>query len=376
VQTALMTDEILDQSEHAVAQLVWRQLTTAFRLAAPAGFAVSQAVPHVLSVQASSHSTTDTQSALPTHARDSLQQLASRQLSHVPSPLVIPQLGPAPPPPPPPLAPEHELPHVVVAHVESASSFAAPAGCAVSHAEAHAASVQLSSQSRTAVQSASARQALASPQQLVSRHESQVASPLSNPQPLGPPGGGDEGAPHAVAHDVSAHDARSSSSFAPLGWFVKQSRKQLSSLGSQASPHAMSALQSGSAAHAFPCAQQLAPMQASHVASPLETPHVPPPPESTWKPAFFDFATAAMTVGFTRVASVSLECQLEGAAVETGAGAAFLVSVVVVQAKPASDAMAIAPERTFFMSVSACKRRSPVPPQACGRRLAPRPCRS
>jgi hypothetical protein len=79
----------------------------------------------------------------PRHVVVSPQQLASRHASHVGSPLVRPHEPPPPlllPPPPLETAP-HAVPHDVAAHVEIASSFFAPAGCAVSHADAHAASL-------------------------------------------------------------------------------------------------------------------------------------------------------------------------------------------------------------------------------------------
>jgi hypothetical protein len=169
----------------------------------------------------------------------------------------------------------------VLAHVESAEIIAAPDGCAVSQADSHAASAHPSAQSRRAVQSASPKHAFASAQQLPSRHASHVASPLAKPHALvvvgeGPP-------PQAVPQLDSTHVERPSSSEAPVGCAVKQPEKHASS--EQASPHAMSAVQSASEAHAVSSAQQLDVTHVSHEGSPVDSPQAPASPANrTWEP--------------------------------------------------------------------------------------------
>jgi hypothetical protein len=191
----------------------------------------------------------------------------------------------------------------VPAHVESAVIFAAPLGCAASHADSHAASVHFSAQSMSAVQSASPKHALACPQQLVSRHESHVGSPLPKPHALlegggpPPPPPAPPPPPHALEQLVSMHWLSVSSSAAPVGCDDMHDEIHASSL--HASPHAMSAVQSASATQALFCAQQLVSRQASQVASPVERPHDPAPPAP-------DFSFGVLGAPFTFPASVAM----------------------------------------------------------------------
>jgi hypothetical protein len=167
------------------------------------------------------------------------------------------------------------LPHAVLAQVERAVIFAEPVGCAASQAASHAESVQAWAQSMRAVQSASPRQAFALAQQFVSRHVSQVALPLPKPHAL--VDGGEEGPPpHALEQLVSTHVESVSSSAAPVGCADMQAERHASSL--QASPHVTSAVQSALETQAVFWAQQLVSRQVSQVGSPVESPHVPPPP--------------------------------------------------------------------------------------------------
>jgi len=203
------------------------------------------------------------------------QQLASRHVSQVASPLVNPQ-EPAPGPGPGPEGgPPQAVPHAVLAQVESAVIFAVPVGCAASQAPSHAASVQAWAQSMRAVQSASPRQAFAVVQQLVSRHVSQVALPLPKPHAL-VDGGEDGPPPHAAEQLVSTQVESVSSSAAPVGCADMQAEMHASSL--QASPHVTRAVQSAFETQAVFWAQQLVSRHVSQVASPVESPQAPPPP--------------------------------------------------------------------------------------------------
>jgi hypothetical protein len=134
----------------------------------------------------------------------------------------------------------------VLTQVESAEIFAAPEGCAASHADSHVSSVHAPAQSRSAVQSASVKHAFASAQQLPSRHALHVGSGLPNPHAL--VGGGPDGPPHASEQLDETHEERVSRSDAPFGCAAKHEEKQASSV--HALPHAMSAAQSESEAHA------------------------------------------------------------------------------------------------------------------------------
>ena len=129
------------------------------------------------------------QSASLMHASARVQQLVSRQLSHVASPLAKPHpLGePRPPPEPPPPPPPQAVEQLVSRQVKAVSSLVAPLGCAVKQAEKHASSVQLLPHVMSAVQSASEAHAVVSAQQLVSRHVLHVASGVERPHPPAPP---------------------------------------------------------------------------------------------------------------------------------------------------------------------------------------------
>ena len=83
--------------------------------------------------------------------------------------------------------PPHAAEQLVSTQVESVSSSAAPVGCADMQAEMHASSLQASPHVTRAVQSAFETQAVFWAQQLVSRHVSQVASPVESPQAPPPP---------------------------------------------------------------------------------------------------------------------------------------------------------------------------------------------
>lgn len=242
----------------------------------------------------------------------------------------------------------------MLAHVDTALIFAEPPGCAASHALTHAPVVQPSAQSMSAMQSASPRHVFATPQQLVSRHESHVASPLAKPHALtdGPP----EGPPHAAEQLVSTHEESESSSRAPLGCAEKQAPKQASSV--HALPHAISAVQSASATHAAFGAQQLASRHASHVASPVERPQLPAPfvfvePSfgADFLPDAFVASAAIAVVLSTLFESARLVRNVTVASAPSGSARpdVFRISVVVVHAKVNVDAMAIAPKVVAFI---------------------------
>jgi hypothetical protein len=300
------------------------------------------------------------------HAVVSAQQLASRHVSHVGSPLVSPQ-DPGPGGPasgPPGGGPLQAAPQLVSAHVEIALSFAVPVGCADSHAETHASSAQRSAQSRSAVQSASERHAFASPQQFVSRHESHVGSPLPKPHALpggGPPGGGP---PHCEAQLDSTHLESESRRPAPVG--CEDMHAEIHASSAHASPHAMSALQSGSATHALFSAQQLASRQVSQVGSPLVRPQEPPPPgppDFRCVPGFTLalFASAEITDALrdVRLLRESFVRHAAGCTVDDGSeppGSSMVLVSVIVQAHANVDVMAITPKILAFMLSSDGRR--------------------
>ncbi len=279
-------------------------------------------------------------------------------MSQEASPLVRPhEEGPGPgagPGPGPEEAPEHAVLHVVFAQAESAFIFAVPPGCAVSQAASHVSSLQRLAQSMSAVQSASPVHAFASAQQFVSRQESQVASPLPKPHALTPPSPPPPPLlpPHAEVQVDCMQVVSDSSSLAPLGWAVMHAEMHVSSV--HASPHEMSAVQSASEIHAVFCAQQLASMQVSHVASPVPRPHAPasrlPPLGSPMVGFFWPFRAIAATVLATPLGreSARVDCQWLAAVGEVFPPAVLPgapgVSIVVVQANVSVDVMAITPK--------------------------------
>jgi len=245
------------------------------------------------------------------------------------------------------------LPQFVFAQVESAESFVAPEGCALSHDAKQAFVVQFAAQSRSAMQSLSPRQAFASPQQFVSRHVSQVAAPLANPQVLVLGGGPPPPPPQAVVQLDSMQVKSPSRIAAPVGWAEKQALKHVSSV--HALPHVMSAVQSVSFTHAAFCVQQLVSRHVSQVVSPVESPHFPPPaigrvpgvsllpprepPESAASPdAFFGFASASFDLNAPEASSFG--------AVDSGFWPSVVVVVVsvTVHANVIADVMAITPK--------------------------------
>lgn len=294
-------------------------------------------------------------------------------MSQVATPLVSPHdAGPGPGPDD---APPHVPPHAVFAHVESAVIFAVPAGCALSHAASHAESLQVWAQSMSAVQSASPRQAFASPQQFVSRQLSHAAAPVPKPHAL--LGGPEEPPPHAVAQLVPTHVESESSSAAPVGCAVMQPERHASSR--HASPHVTSAVQSASETHAVFGAQQLVSRHVSQVASPVESPHdaPPPPPLRVFRarrdgaaPTFAESAAiaAALAPGRERV---SFDRQPLSAGFSTGfedAGSVLSASVVlvsvIVQARLIVDVMAITPK--IFAFIRPPRGRTSVPAATWG----------
>jgi len=121
----------------------------------------------------------------------------------------------------------------------------------------------------------------------------------------------------------------------------------------------MSAVQSASFTHAEFCAQQLASMHESHVASPVRRPHVPASvPVGGSATDFFTFAFASAETAFATPLgrdSASFDCHVFAAVCDPpllpGVGTVSMV-VVLVQAKVIADAMAIAPKVIALMMSS------------------------
>ena len=167
----------------------------------------------------------------------------------------------------------------------------------------------------SATQSASPVHAFAAPQQLVSRHESHIASPLPKPHALVDGGGPPLPPPHCAPQPDCMQSMSAFSFVAPVGCADIHAEMHASSL--HASPHEMSALQSASETHAVFSAQQVASMHVSHVASPVERPHVPPPsrpaspPESEIEgfPAVFEESPAMVFASPPGRERASFDCQ-------------------------------------------------------------------
>ncbi len=315
------------------------------------------------------------QSASPMHAFVSEQQLVSRQVSHVASPLVSPHDPAGGLPGGGPDGTLHAVPQVLFAHDESALSFVAPEGCDVSHVAMQAEVVQLRAQSRSAMQSLSPRHAFASPQQFVSRHESHFVSPLAKPQVLVLGGGFEGPPPQAVVQLVSMQVKSVSRMAVPVGCAVRQLLMHVSSV--HALPHVMSAVQSASFTHAAFWVQQLVSRHESHVASPVWSPHVPPAPPNGVMPEPFApplfFPSAAIAAAFPGFESESFECHPSafGSSVfASGLGPEVVVVVsVTVHAMVNVDVMAITPQVIAFMCPprgrrSSRPRRGEAPPAA------------
>jgi len=170
---------------HAEPHVVPPHVTSAFSSEAPVGWADSQAAAHAASLHIRSQSITVVQSGSLRHVSATPQQFVSRHESHAGSPLPKPHElvdgggGGVPPP--------HADMQLFSRQVEIESRSAAPVGCDEKHAEMQASSLHASPHVMSAVQSASATHAVLSAQQLASRHESQLASPVERPPQVPPP---------------------------------------------------------------------------------------------------------------------------------------------------------------------------------------------